>query len=70
MEGRKGLFNDALNTFCLWLCGVRRMAKDHSARDETHCHHCIDYTFQLAARDPLFMHHPTNRIAHTPALEH
>ena len=24
------LFNDALNTFYLWLYGVRRMVKDHS----------------------------------------
>ena len=24
------LFNDALNTFYLWLYGVRHMAKDHS----------------------------------------
>ena len=31
-EGRKGnvLFNDALNTFYLRLCGVRRMAKYHT----------------------------------------
>ena len=24
------LFNDALNTFYLWLCGVEHMVKDHS----------------------------------------
>ena len=24
------LFNDALNTFCLWLYGVRYMVKNHS----------------------------------------
>ena len=29
-EGRKCLFNDALNTFYLRLCGVRHMVKDHS----------------------------------------
>ena len=32
-EGRKEgnvLFNDALNTFYLWLYGVRHMVKDHS----------------------------------------
>ena len=31
-EGKKGnvLFNDALNTFYLWLYGVRHMVKDHS----------------------------------------
>ena len=26
------LFNDELNTFYLWLYGVRHMVKDHSAR--------------------------------------
>ena len=33
MEGRKDgniLFNNALNTFYLWLYGVRHMVKDHS----------------------------------------
>ena len=29
-EGRKCLFNDALNTFYIWLYGVRHMVKDHS----------------------------------------
>ena len=24
------LFNNALNTFCLWLYGVRHMVKDHT----------------------------------------
>ena len=27
---RNVLFNDALNTFYLWLYGVRHMVKDHS----------------------------------------
>ena len=33
MEGRKEgnvLFNDALNTFYLWLYGFRHIVKDHS----------------------------------------
>ena len=30
MEGRKVLFNDALNTFSLGLYGVGHMVKDHS----------------------------------------
>ena len=32
VEGKEGnvLFNDALNTFYLWLYGVRHMVKDHS----------------------------------------
>ena len=29
-QGRKCLFNDALNTFCLRIYGVRHMEKDHS----------------------------------------
>ena len=29
-EGRSVLFNDALNTFYLWLYGVGHMVKDHS----------------------------------------
>ena len=29
-EREKVLFNDALNTFYLWLYGVRHMVKDHS----------------------------------------
>ena len=29
-EGRTGLFNDTLNTFYLWLYGVRHMVKNHS----------------------------------------
>ena len=28
------LFNDALNTFYLWLYGVRHMVKDHSDSEE------------------------------------
>ena len=48
------------------------MVKDHSAREETHCHHCMGYSFVLAARDLLY---PIDRITHsmafvTPVLEH
>ena len=42
-NGRKEgnvLFNDALNTFYLWLYGVRHMVKDHSdSEKETRCRH-------------------------------
>ena len=31
---RNVLFNDALNTFYLWLYGVRHMVKDHSDIEE------------------------------------
>ena len=39
--GKEGnvLFNDALNTFYLWLYGVGHMVKDHSDHEETHCRH-------------------------------
>ena len=54
------LFNDALNTFYLRLYGVRHMVKDHSDSER---------------RNPLpphrllfYMHHPTDRIAHTTAF--
>ena len=41
MEGTKEenvLFNDALNTFYLWLYGIKHMVKYHSAKEETSCH--------------------------------
>ena len=38
-EGRTFLFNDALNTFYFWLNGLGHLLMDHSARQETHCHH-------------------------------
>ena len=42
------LFNDALNTFYLWLCGID-VVMDHSAREETRC--CqMGSSFRLAAR--------------------
>ena len=37
------LFNDTLNTFYLWLCGVKHMVKDH-----------MGYSCQLAARVLLY----------------
>ena len=66
------LFNDALNTFYLWLYGVRHMVKDHSdSEKETCCRH-IGYSFRLAAR--VLVYEP-DRIAHTtafvtPVVEH
>ena len=50
------LFNNALNSFYLQLCGVRHFVKDHSARDKTHCHHFMGYSFQLAANNLLYTH--------------
>ena len=47
------LFNDALNTFYIWLYGISHMVKDHSAREETRCHH-MGCSFRLAARVLLY----------------
>ena len=45
------LFNDALATFYLRLCGVRHIVK--IAREETRCRH-MGYSFRLAARVLLY----------------
>ena len=67
------LFNDALNTFYLWLCGVRHMVKDQSARQETRCSH-MGYVFWLAARVLLYASsHRQNNTYYgfvTPHVEH
>ena len=50
----KVLFNNALNTFYLWLYGVRHMVKDHSDSERgNRCRH-IGYSFRLAARVLLY----------------
>ena len=62
LKGRKEgnvLFNDALNTFYLWLYGVKHMVKDHSDSEKGY----------------FYMHHPKDRIAYTtafvtPVVEH
>ena len=45
-------FNNAVNTFLyLRLYGIGHMVKDHSiAREETHCHNYMGYSFRLAAK--------------------
>ena len=68
------IFNDALNTFNIRLYGVEHMVKDHSARGGNILPSLHGYSFCLAARD-FYMHHPTDRIAHTtvfvtPVVEH
>ena len=42
------LFNDALNTFPLWLYGVEHIVED------TSCQHYMGYSFWLAASDFLY----------------
>ena len=48
------LFNDALNTFYLWLYGVGHRVRNHSAREETRCRNYIGYYFLLTARALLY----------------
>ena len=38
------------------------------AREDTRCRHFMGYSFRLAARDPFYMHHRTDRIAYTTTL--
>ena len=59
-ERRK--FNDALNTFYLQLYGVGHMVKDHS--DSKSGNPLLPHGQQGF----FYMHHPTNRIAHTTAF--
>ena len=64
-KGRKEgnvLFNDALNTFYLWLYGIRHMVKDHSDSEETRCRH-MGYSFRLTAR--VLLYAPSHRQDNT-----
>ena len=54
---RNVLFNDALNTFYLWLYGVR-----HIVRKETCCCH-IGYSYRLTAR--VLLYAPSHRQDNT-----
>ena len=40
--------------FMLRLYDVRHMVKNHSAREETRCHHYMGYTFRLAVSVLLY----------------
>ena len=48
----------------LEIFGIRYMAKDHSDREETHCHYYMGYSFGLAARVLLYvyMHYSTYQL--------
>ena len=68
------LFNDTLNTFYLRLYGVRHMVKDHSDSEKGNpLPHSL--LFPISSKVFFYMHHPTDRIAHTtafvtPVVEH
>ena len=61
------LFNDALNTY-LRLYDVTHMVKDHSdskRRNPLPPHRLL---FPISSKGSFYMHHPTDRIAHTTAF--
>ena len=69
------LFNDALNTFYLRLYGVRHMVKDHSDSEKGNLLPPHRLLFPISSNSSFYMHHPTDRIAHTmafvtPVVEH
>ena len=45
VAGTEKIFNNALNTFYLWIHSIRHMVKDHIMRGN----HFMDYSLQLAA---------------------
>ena len=53
------LFNDALNTFYLRLCGVGHMVKDHSDSERESSLPHMGYSFQLAAM--VLLYAPSHR---------
>ena len=67
------LFNNALNTFYLWLYGLIYRTIP-IARDETQCHHFMGYSFLSGTGIPdsskgsFFIHSPTDKIAYTVAF--
>ena len=73
---RKGnvLFNDALNTFYLRLYGVGHMVRYHSDSERGNPLPPHGLLFPVNSK-VFYMHHPTDRIAHTtafvtPVVEH
>ena len=69
------LFNDALNTFYLRLYGVGHMVKDHSDNEKGKPLPPHGLLFPIKQQGLFYMHHPTDRIAHTtafvtPVVEH
>ena len=69
------LFNDALNTFYLRLYGVGHVVKDHSDSERGNPLPPHRLLFPIYSKGFFYMHHPTDRIAHTttfdtPVVEH
>ena len=69
------LFNDALNTFLIRLYGVGHMVEDHSDSEKENPPPLHGLLFPISSKGFFYMHHPTNKIAHTtafvtPVVEH
>ena len=67
------LFKDTLNTFYLWLYGIRHMVKNHSKRGNLLLPYGL--LFPISSKGSFICTHPTDRIAHTtafvtPVMEH
>ena len=54
--------------FYLRLYGIGHMVKDHSDSERDNLFLHMGYYFRLAARFVFYIHHPTDRIAHTTAF--
>ena len=68
LTGRKEgniLFNNALNTFYLWLYGVAHMVKDHSDSKRGNPLPPHGLLFLISSKGSFICNHPTDRIAHT-----
>ena len=74
-EREKCFIYDALNTFYLWLYGVRHMVKDHSDSEKGNPLPPHRLLLSISSKGSFYMHHPTDRITHTtafvtPVVEH
>ena len=77
-NGRKDwnvLLNNALNIFYLRLYGIRHTVKDHSDSKRGNPLPPHGLLFPINSKGSFYMHHPTDRIAHTtafvtPVMEH
>ena len=64
------LFNDAYNTFYLWLYGVGHMVKDRTDSERRNSLLPLQgLLFQISSKGSfMYVHHPTDRITHTTAF--
>ena len=63
--GKWGVFNDAHNTFNLRLYGIRHRVKDHSDSERGNPLPAHGLFFPISSKGFFYMHHSTDRIAHT-----